>query len=88
MMVAAHNHDLEAAQKLGLKTAFVARAEMSSSGTKYSPSSKSRPTSAIAGLMPFEIMSTGVTPAARAVPAASEAALASPVRIASCRPDN
>jgi 2-haloacid dehalogenase len=25
MMVAAHNHDLRAAQKLGLKTAFVAR---------------------------------------------------------------
>src|ERR1700675_1883342 len=31
MMVAAHNHDLKAAQKLGLKTAFVARP------TEYGP---------------------------------------------------
>ena len=32
MMVAAHNHDLKAAQRLGLKTAFVARP------TEYGPS--------------------------------------------------
>ncbi len=34
MMVAAHNHDLKAAQKLGLKTAFVARP------TEYGPLQK------------------------------------------------
>ena len=34
MMVAAHNHDLKAAQKLGLKTAFVARP------TEYGPHQK------------------------------------------------
>jgi len=34
MMVAAHNHDLKAAQKLGLKTAFVARS------TEYGPLQK------------------------------------------------
>ena len=62
---------------------FMARAAMSSSGTKYSLHSNRLPTSSMAGIMYFCTNSLGLTLAARAVLVISSAFFAFPCRMAS-----
>ena len=61
---------------------FMARAAISSSGTKYSLHSKRLPTSSMAGIMYFRTNSVGSTLAARAALVTSSAFLALPVNMA------
>ena len=62
---------------------FMARAAISSSGTKYSLHSKRLPTSSMAGIMYFCTNSLGLTLAARAALVTSSAFFALPCKMAS-----
>ena len=64
--------------------AFMARAESSISGTKYSSHSKRRPTSSMAGTRHPVTMVSGATPAAMAACVAAAAVFQSPSITASC----
>jgi hypothetical protein len=61
----------------------MARAEISSSGTKYSLHSKRLPTSSMAGIMYWPSSSDGSTLASKAALVTASALLALPVKMAS-----
>jgi len=69
--------------RMSSRAPFMARAEMSNSGTKYSFDSKRRPTSSMAGTICSLTSFSGSIPAARASLVISWAVLASPLTTAS-----